>query len=262
MQSFDVKQGRTRPDAHGYPPFTRWALLFGGVLAALVGVAAGIMRGAGSGVGAAVLAAAAVMVLLLPVLLPTQLELGADGMSFSRWGYSWFVPFEDVVRLERGLLATNLVLKDGRRLRLVNGDQLELGEAIGDIEDALTAYRERQGEAPQVDVGRGQDSRRQWLERLRALASPEHRYREAPPNRAELLSAAADPRAEPTARAGAAALLHADLAQDERARLRIAADETASPRLRIALEAALDPEAEQEAVEQAAVRVKPRKHTK
>ncbi len=257
MQSSDTSGGRLRPNAYGYPPFLRWALLVGGLLSAVVGVAAGMLRGAGSGVGAAVLVATAIFLLLTPALLPTQLELGADGISFSRWGFSWFIPFGDIVRLERGLLATNLVLTSGRRVRLVDRDQSELGEAILAIENALTTFRARQGEPPQVEVGRGQDSQRQWLERLRALASPDHRYREAPPNRAALLSAAADPRVEPTARAGAAALLHADLAQDERARLRIAADETTSPRLRIALETAIDPEAEQEAVENAAARVKP-----
>ena len=72
-----------------------------------------------------------------------------------------------------------------------------------------------------------------WLRELRALRTHATHYRSTAVTDDALWSVVEDPRIDPAARAGAAAAL-AD-SPDAAARIRVAAESTASPRLRVAL---------------------------
>jgi hypothetical protein len=60
---------------------------------------------------------------------------------------------------------------------------------------------------------------------------------------------AEDPTADPAARAGAAIVLRNTITDEDRARLRVAAETSVSPKLRVALEAAASADDEEELVE-------------
>jgi hypothetical protein len=79
----------------------------------------------------------------------------------------------------------------------------------------------------------------QWMKDLRALfCGSNYRAPVLPPD--QLWRIAEDPAAEPAKRAGAAFVLRRTLDDEGRARLRVAAEASAAPRVRVALLAASD----------------------
>jgi len=109
------------------------------------------------------------------------------------------------------------------------------------MQEALAAARARP-RAPRLAelVERAGRRHEVWLADLRELRTRETDYRTAALSRDDLWGLVEDPAAPPDARAGAAFVLQAGSAEPERARLRIAANATASPRLRIALDSAAE----------------------
>ena len=88
-------------------------------------------------------------------------------------------------------------------------------------------------------VERGGRSVPEWLSALRGLAKKERDYRSVTIPDEALWSLTEDPRADPTARAGAAIVLRHRLGEEPtRVRIEAAAAATAEPRVRVALDAA------------------------
>jgi hypothetical protein len=107
------------------------------------------------------------------------------------------------------------------------------------IGEAREAFRAR-GPAADVSalVGRGTRTRADWLAALTKLRDAEGGYRDAVVREDDLWRVVEDPSAPEDARGGAALLLRSSLDDAGKARVRVAAEATASPKLRVALDAA------------------------
>jgi hypothetical protein len=198
--------------------------------------------------------------LILGAMVPSRIAVGLDGILV-RWLWQrTFIPMSEIVEVDR---------VDDRiiRLRLVGGGDVRLytsmrrrGQAtsrvaaehrdavLARIGQALRAFRAR-GPAADVSalVGRGTRTKSDWLTALTRLRDAEGGYRDAVVREDDLWRVVEDPSAPEDARGGAALLLRDSLDDAGKARVRVAAEATASPKLRVALDAAAG-DAHEEAV--------------
>lgn len=191
---------------------------------------------------------------------PRSVEVGADGIATQWLWWRRFVPFADVaeirvveqsieIRLHRGpsLWLRPVRRTEGRRRGIVAEDPHTSG--------LLRALRERLAAARAAASTEAGDeaewARRQrpvatWVADILARSDETGDYRAAAVDRERLLQLAERPVADPGARAAAAvALKRLRIEPHERERLRIAADTTAHPRLRFALEGAGEDETDE-----------------
>lgn len=190
--------------------------------------------------------------LLLAGMLPTRVSVGIDGVLIRWLWQKRFVPMRQIASVspvgEREIM-----------IHLTNGETVTIHATMArsrslfarQQRDAILArIREAHGHfmvsgsgGPTVDVaalvGRGSRGRGEWLAALRRLRDVTN-YREAVVRDEDLWAVVEDPAAPEDARAGAAIALRAGkgLDADGKARIRVAAEATASPRLRVALDAA------------------------
>jgi hypothetical protein len=87
-------------------------------------------------------------------------------------------------------------------------------------------------------VARGTRPLTEWIESLKRLSKREGGYRDAVVREEDLWRLVEDPAAPEDARAGAALLLRQNLDEPGKARVRVAAEATVSPKLRVAFDAA------------------------
>jgi hypothetical protein len=211
-------------------------------------------------VGSFGLAAMGVMANVLPILavpwflvamLPSKISVGIDGVH-ERWLWrKKLVPMASIMAVERVQdRQIKLRLRDGSEhtlftsMRRNNSIRSPYATAHGDavqarIVEARAAFYER---TPAADVsalvGKGTRTREEWLAALAKLRSAEGGYRDAVVRDDDLWRLVEDPSAPADARGGAAMLLRRSLDEDGKARVRVAAEATASPKLRVALDAA------------------------
>jgi hypothetical protein len=207
----------------------------------------------------------------LVALTPTKLTVGADGILLSWLGRRRFWGYDDIASVEtwqdgqsestwrrskwEGLL---LHLRSGELVKFPVDEPSETGglrEQVlmleARVREALEGHRRS---APAFDTARLERSGRnvgEWIRNLRAMgsvAAADHRTAPLDPER--LWRIVEDARATPVARVSAAVALSASIDAQGRTRLKTMADAVASPRLRIALEAAAseDEEALREAL--------------
>jgi hypothetical protein len=210
---------------------------------------------------------------------PAKIALGEDGVSHHRLGFTRFTPYAKVVKCEviqriGGRLkdkktpvvtAVRLTLEDGKHVDLPMGqgilaagsptapagtlghfgafhpDAWKLRKAIEERVQEVRSLAEPTDLA--VSLMRGEQSVEGWRAKIAEAAPIEAQYRDA--SKEALWRVVEDPQQPRDARAGAAMALRNDLGIDGRERLRIVATECESPKLRIALETALDAEDEQ-----------------
>jgi len=202
---------------------------------------------------------------MLPYLLaitafaiPGSVQIGVDGVLV-RWLWQQrFIPLSeisDVVTTERSFLNRTVL---GIRLTLVSGETLDLSVAsppsrtsdasrasvqtiVERIEEAREVARGAGGADAARVLGRDGRSASDWLAALRQAFGHVEGFRGGPPLTLEQLwRAVEDPDARPWVRAAAAAALAHDVDEEKRTRLRVVAEATAAPKLRIALEAAAE----------------------
>lgn len=165
--------------------------------------------------------------------------VGAEGVEVRSWRGRVFHRFEDVQDVVREGLQVFLVRRDGTRVALPFAREQKAEGLIADahwtLQKALLAYREAPDLRALDVLTRGERSVTEWLAHLETLARGD--YRSAALTRDRLEAAVADPRAEESVRAGAAWLL---ARQGHDASVRVARDRAAAPRVRVALEAALE----------------------
>jgi hypothetical protein len=178
-----------------------------------------------------------------------RVTVGADGvlMEWPLLRRSRFIPYSKVVavRPKPGVVV----------LAFANGDQYEIAthvtkrassverdEAFVErLEDACEAYRTRGGSAPLASLFRGGRTARGWIADLRALgAAAKGGYRSIALPMETLWCIALDPAEPEDVRIGAGLVLQSHLDDQQRSRLRVAAEAAASPRVRVALTAAAD----------------------
>lgn len=185
------------------------------------------------------------------LLFPTRIDVGADGILMKWLWQRRFIPYSDLeaVRSYQRKLGRSRV--SGVALWLRGGEEVVIpvsqrgwGEersAIVEerIREAMAAYREGGAEADAMLLRRADRPVREWITTLRAIgAGANADLRVAPVAPERLFRIVEDPSAKPSARAAAAVALSAAGSEDVRARLKAAAEATAAPRLRIALDAA------------------------
>ncbi len=179
---------------------------------------------------------------------PTTVRVGTDGVV-TRWlGRTRFIEHARIqtVKTYDEYLATKrqrgvrLVLTGGEEVRLPTG-QMDVGESEAArlaqrIEEAREAHRRGTAGGATDVLARGERDVRAWVKFLRGVGAGAVDTRSPALPTDVLLQVVEDSRAAPVARASAAVAAIESGDEDARRRVRIAAETTASPRLRVALE--------------------------
>ena len=188
------------------------------------------------------------------LLAPAALLIGADGVLLSWAGRRQYISYSEVLlinglvdspRRERGLLGVQIALVHGAPLRLWTSNAAQVYERL---DEAVQAWWRRDAAERAALSGRRDRATGEWLSALQELAGAASTgYRESSVAE-ELWRIVEDVAAPLDARAGAAVALRRWIGEDGRARLRRAAQTTAHPRLRVAMEAAAGAAADDDAL--------------
>ncbi len=184
--------------------------------------------------------------------LPTTLTVGADGVLIEKLWRRRFVPFSAIESIGASAAhadAIVLYLRDGKgeiEIRTRPNDKKTTIRSAREARDAarerlaqaFAAYgaRERSDDSAAL-LTRGSRTNEEWLGTLKTFKG-DAGYRAPVIPDEHLWRIALDPSAEPSARAGALVSLRDSLDDEGHARVRAAVDACASPRVRIALDAA------------------------
>lgn len=176
-----------------------------------------------------------------------SVSVGRDGVRARDALTRVEVDFEDVTE----------VRVQGTQLRFARANQLPLQVSLADldpswrelvlerIQQARARYAERVGSRAEP-FARGARALEEWRGELRTLLTRDAGFRGAALRRDDALRVVEDPNAALDARVGAALALMGSATEGERLRVRVAADTSVHPKVRIALEAALEGEVEEE----------------
>ncbi len=187
------------------------------------------------------MALALLVVLLACVLGRTSLEIGSDGVRLNEWMRSRFIPFNDISSVSAVKDALQITTTSGEVIRFSAVSALKWkGQdalALSLSENVLRAKRrfDATSDPLPTDLLAPHEFTDQWKERIKGNA--EH-YRSGSETDDRLRDVLGHPAALPTARVAAAVKLAKEGGDDAKTRIRLAAAETASPKLRIALEKA------------------------
>jgi hypothetical protein len=208
------------------------------------------------------------LVLLLPLLFSAlfvgvahRLTVGTDGISMRRFGRETFISLDGIARASAGAGDTVMMTEtatvrlydaEGHVVHEILVDQKKQGpfsdrihqtidaraRAIADrINEAIRLRKAEEEPFDRATLARGERDDVLWIRELRGLLSRGASFRDAgPPPVDALLAIVEDGSAEPTDRAAAAIAI----AKKQPERVRVAAEATAAPKLRVALEAALE----------------------
>jgi hypothetical protein len=193
------------------------------------------------------------------MLSPTRISIGADGI-LTRWlGRRRFHAFSETDRVDpiekrlsnKTYLFVQLTKKNGEQVNLPIGQKRwsedDFAAVNERIREAIEVYKSGRIEANASALERKGRAPADWIVALRAVgAGANADMRTAPVSGEQLLRILEDPGAEPRARASAAVALSARGSEEDNQRIRIAADATAAPKLRIVLQKVTEPEASDE----------------
>jgi len=211
---------------------------------------------------------------LFYVNLPGRLQVGADGVLIDWRGEQRYIGFCDVSEISvytessggKTFIGVAFALDSGENVKVPRGENQFGADAQAaalsrDASEAFRAYQAREMHDNASALERGDRTPEAWLTRLRGLAAGANAGpREAVVTEDRLWRIVEDPSARAGVRAGAAAALAATSDGGARERLRIAASDTAEPRLRVALESAAS--GDDEALLSALADVEPEKDAK
>jgi hypothetical protein len=179
----------------------------------------------------------------LPVILPQKVMIGEDGVLLRWAGRRRFIPFGALRAARATPLGVSLELADERtvEIRLTQRADAEparreaILERIGQGLDVHEALEPAEDEAL---LARGERAVDAWIEEMRVLGSAHaYGYRTIALPRDRLWSVLENPGADPSARQGAALALREHLDDEERERLMMIGQKSASPRVRVAIDA-------------------------
>jgi hypothetical protein len=191
--------------------------------------------------------------LLRGVIALPDVTVGTDGLAFRRGLRERFIPFADLADVRVGALGVKLLYQDGRaqNLRAIAGVSPSRFDALKlRIAEALEARNAapRQG-LEQLD--RGGRAVPEWRAALAALARRGADYRAAGLSHEDLEGLLVSPDASAERRLAAAVALAASKHPSAPERIRVAAAQCASERLRIALEKVSEGEEDDAAIAEA-----------
>ncbi len=171
-------------------------------------------------------------------VLDSRLELGSDGLRVRGRLSNAFVPYREIRSVTTRDNAVVLIFADGRTSYLRLAVSARIPDVVEKIERSIAASAAPQGDEIVERLHEIAGSKPEQLAGLRELGTDaDGSYRSSSLPRERLWALVEDDAAAPATRARAAAALSGSLANEDRERLRIAADATVSPRLRIALDA-------------------------
>lgn len=189
-------------------------------------------------------------------LTRTSITVGTDGVLRSWMGKKEFWSYGEIARVGRYLdqsmtrkhkwEGVELDLRSGKRVRLpvTSKNSIQTGDLnliIERIREAMESHRQGDPAADTALLARQARPVADWIQSLRAIGSGAHvDHRTAPVVPERLFRIVEDPSLTPGARAGAAVALGLSLDVEGKERLKGAASAIASPKLRIAIEAAAD----------------------
>ncbi len=180
--------------------------------------------------------------LVLYAFLSARVVVGADGVVVKWLWTRKRYRLSDIARFDVGPKGVFLFLHDRRtidlRIRRDSGN-VEKRRLAERIYEAMEAAHGRKPFDESLLV-RGERALGDWIRGLRDLVVREETFRQAGVRAADLIEVALDGRRPELERAAAAAAVATHLDDDERARIRIAAETTVSPALRVALTSAAD----------------------
>lgn len=230
-----------------------WSIVFGVGFAAiflLLGVFTRSIGSHGSGLQLPILAA----YLGFMFLTRTKVTVGADGILRSWLGKKEFWSYGEIESVrqftdhsfwrKQKWQGVELVLRSGATVRIPVAskqwrNQSSLDLIIERIREAMESHRQGDPAADTALLARQARPVSAWIQSLRAIGSGANAdHRTAPVEPERLFRIVEDPSAAPSARAGAAVALSASLDRAGKVRLKGAADATAAPKLRVAIEAA------------------------
>lgn len=194
---------------------------------------------------------------------PTRVRIGVDGVVAKWVNKERFIPFTRVREARKYTQRSGgktyegveLALDDGTHERIVCGQEGwvkgEADEMLERIQEAFELHKTSRGDLPPEVLVRGGRSAREWVTALRGIgAGASVDLRTAPVHQDALIRVVEDARAPAELRVGAAIAAVAGGA-DARARVRVAAETTASDKLRIALDTVAGSDDDEEAIAEA-----------
>ncbi|HEY2370050.1 MAG TPA: hypothetical protein VGH87_26815 [Polyangiaceae bacterium] len=187
----------------------------------------------------------ALAVLTVLNALRSTVLVGPDGiLVVSSWRFARkFIGFANIAHATTGQWGVTLTLQSGKtiELRTTAGPKAkdETRDALlARVNAGIAALASRE---PSVDtatlVARGGQALDEWMKRLTAIANPATSYRALAVPAESFWRVLEDPAADPTARVGAAMALRQRLDDDGRARIRVVAENSVHPKVRVALDA-------------------------
>lgn len=217
-----------------------------------LGFVVGPSNHAGPGlVPAWLFATGAAMLLAARVARPKSITIGADGIVIPELLRDRFVPFADVLGVHAAGPRLVLTLRgEAAPLLLDTAADAALTVSLR-IREALTARSQAPAAQARLDrLARGDRTIGAWREAAAHLLGQAGDYRAAAFSEDDLAALLASPDASAEHRLGAALAL-ASAGEAPRARVRVAADACASPRMRVALEKIAGGEVDDDAVAEA-----------
>jgi hypothetical protein len=182
-------------------------------------------------------------VIALPMVLPQKIAIGEDGILLRWAGRRRFVPFGHLREARATALGIELDLDDDRELEIrlthrANAAVSQRTSMLERIEEGLANHRALAPAEDEALLTRGERDLDAWIHEMNVLgAAGAYGYRTIAVPRERLWAVLENPTADPSARQGAALALRARLDDDERERLVSIAQKSASPRLRVAIDA-------------------------
>lgn len=179
----------------------------------------------------------------LPMVLPQRVAIGEDGVLLRWAGHRRFVPFGVLREAHSTPLGVELELANDAliEIRLTHrsdSDTMRRAAMIDRIEQGLSRSRALAPAEDEALLLRGERDLDAWIQEMNFLgASDTHGYRTVAIPRERLWAVLENPNAAPSARQGAALALRARLDDEERERLVSIAHKSASPHLRVAIDA-------------------------
>lgn len=179
---------------------------------------------------------------------PTTVRVGTDGV-FTRWlSRKRFIPHSEIdvvvsydeVRGTKRQRGVRLVLKSGEKVNLPTGQRdialTEAAQLERRIDEAREAYRRGAAGGTTDVLARGDRTVADWIRHLRGVGAGAVGLRTPAIPSDVFLRVVEDSKAAPIDRASAAVAAIASGGDDVKQRVRVAAETTVSPKLRVALE--------------------------
>lgn len=182
-------------------------------------------------------------VIALPIVLPQKVAIGEDGILLRWAGRRRFIPFSLLRDARSTPLGLKLDLADERtvEIRLTHRDGTEVSRRaamLSRIEEGLAHHRALAPAEDEALLTRGERELDKWIHEMTVLGTSDaYGYRTIAIPRDRLWAVLENPSADPSARQGAAIALRARLDDDERERLAAIGQKSASPHLRVAIDA-------------------------